>query len=197
MFRKAVKAGDVFEARRLIKNGADVGWRFFDMILATPLHMSANNGDLEMTAMLLENGWDPLAKNSEEETPLHMTATDGYVPVAELLIAKMHDVSPRDWSGETPLHYAAYNGREGMVELLLAKGADLSMGGSSLSAWACANVMRYHKIAALIAAEGPRRVLIRIAQCEAFTMGKQERLGVGSLVEGLPIEVVRMVTDLV
>jgi hypothetical protein len=226
MLVRAIFAGNVLAVQRIIDNGTGVG-ETWGVMQSSAIQAAITMRDPDMAAMLVENGWDVNAKNRLGETALYYAARgsqfpypndarnpmgiilpggleEGFVQIAEMLIANRAYVSPTDTMGENPLHIAALMGRGEMVDLLLKNGVDLWT-ESPRSAWDLAKAKGYHKIAAKIAAEGPRRVLIaeeavrreRIAQCEAFAMGHQKRLGAVSLVQGLPLEVVRMVTDLV
>ena len=72
----AVEFGDVTEVRRLVAAGADVyeqkgraGWR--------PLHMAADEGQVEVLIVLVELGADKDAKTAHGSTPLHYADSTG------------------------------------------------------------------------------------------------------------------------
>jgi hypothetical protein len=186
-FARAVVAGDCLEVEKMIADGL------------TPSMTTGLQEDTGMTllhyAVWGTKGSD-IVDELDPQFPPRLVSLVDHLRVARMIIANGADVSPKNRVGHTPLHLAVWNGCPLIVQELLANGADLiSVDNDGYTAGHLAMEYQRPTIAALIAAEGPRRVLI--AQCEAFAMGKQERLGVGSLVQGLPLEVVRMVTDLV
>jgi ankyrin repeat protein len=65
LFDAAAK-NDVQMATSLIKGGIDVNCTDYD--LRTPLHIAVSKGSLELTALLLEHGADPHAKDALEAT---------------------------------------------------------------------------------------------------------------------------------
>lgn len=91
--------------------------------------------------LLLQNGYDPMVRNSEGETPLHQMSTQGQAPdtfdksysaamwfnhvrTLQVLLRNGCPVDVLDYEGRTPLHYASRGGCITMVRVLLAFGAD-------------------------------------------------------------------------
>jgi ankyrin repeat protein len=70
---------------------------------------------------LLENRYEPDAKDTYGLTPLSRAAGNGHGAVVELLLAT-DSVEPesKDTYGKTPLSWAAERGHETVVKLLLA-----------------------------------------------------------------------------
>ncbi len=100
-----------------------LGWRDKN---DTPLHGLAINNSKDMAKLLLSNGADTNAKNSEGSTPLHYTASQNHTGMAELLLAKGADVNAKDNDGETPLHWIRGHKSDDMVKLLITNGADVN-----------------------------------------------------------------------
>lgn len=69
-FVQAVKLKDLAAAAFMIKQGADIHLRVKDG--NTVLHLATGNGDLDMVKMLVGNGADVLAQNSQGKTPREM-----------------------------------------------------------------------------------------------------------------------------
>ncbi|MBN2593540.1 MAG: ankyrin repeat domain-containing protein, partial [Sedimentisphaerales bacterium] len=66
----------------------------------TSLHRAAEKGDIEQVKLLIANGSNVNARNSDNRTPLYKAN----VEVAEFLIAHEADVNANDDHGDTPLH---------------------------------------------------------------------------------------------
>ena len=90
------------------------------------LEVASALGLKEITSMLLENGADVTAKDSEEGTALHWAAWYGHEPVVRLLLEKGADINARYNSGGTALHWAAEGGHDSVVRLLLENKADVT-----------------------------------------------------------------------
>jgi ankyrin repeat protein len=112
----AVTSGHAEMIGWLLKHGARVG--------PTMLHDAALKGHLESMQVLLENGADVKALNSEGATALHDAALGGHTGAASLLLGRGAEIDARDGAhGATPLFLAASWGRKQMVDFLLEKGA--------------------------------------------------------------------------
>ena len=110
-------------AEVLIAHRADVNAR--DDYNRTPLHYTANSGNMEVAKVLLENKADIDAKGIHSSTALHIVAWNGNTAFARLLLEKGANVNGRDKFG-TPLIAAVEDHRD-MVELLLNNKADVQM----------------------------------------------------------------------
>ncbi|KAL8407811.1 hypothetical protein RB594_006580 [Gaeumannomyces avenae] len=109
----------------------------------TPLRWAAEEGCEAFTRLLIENGADIEAKDSDRRTPLHYAAGYGHEAVARLLAEQGADIEAKDRDRRTPLHWAACNGHEAVVNLLVATGeaevnAKDNYGRTPLS-WAAGN----------------------------------------------------------
>ena len=117
--------GDIAEARRLIKAGADV--RATNVYGVNAMQLAADSGNTELIALLLKAGADPQSANADGETALHLVARAGDVPAAKLLLKAGAKVDPREaFGGQTPLMWAVARRHPEMVELLASKGADVN-----------------------------------------------------------------------
>jgi ankyrin repeat protein len=120
----AVYEGDVAEARRLVRAGADV--TLANNYGATAMGLAAEVGNTEMLKVLLEAGADADSPNPEGQTALMAVARTGNVDAARLLIDEGATVDAREqWGGQTPLMWASARRHPEMMRLLISKGADV------------------------------------------------------------------------
>jgi len=121
--------GDVAEAKRLIKAGANVHAQNDYGVNA--MQLAADSGNTEMIALLLKAGADPQSPNADGETALHLVARAGNVEAAKLLLKAGAKVDPREsFGGQTPLMWAVARRHPDMVELLASKGANVNARGA-------------------------------------------------------------------
>jgi len=80
---EAAKAGNFFKVRELVDNGADV--RAKDRDGVTLLHVAAEWGHTEISALLIEKGADVSAKDKYGNTPLYWADSGGHTEVVDLL----------------------------------------------------------------------------------------------------------------
>jgi ankyrin repeat protein len=105
---------------------------------ATPFWLASMAADVSVMKLLLANGADPLARNSEGVTPLMVAAGVGRslndsaitesdsIAAALLCLALGNDVNAKSESnGFTALHGSAYFGMENLARVLGERGADL------------------------------------------------------------------------
>jgi len=115
---QAIKAGDLKDVRKLIKDGADVNVRMFNGY--TPLHMAAENDRPKIARELIKKGADVNAEMAEAGfTPLYIAAERGYMDVIKELLRGKAKV------GFQPAAAAVSAGRNEVVETLLAHGASI------------------------------------------------------------------------
>jgi ankyrin repeat protein len=115
--------GDVDEAARLIKEGADVN--AMNNYGVTALHLAADTANTELIRLLLKAGADPESPNPDGETALHVVARSGNVEAAKLLLKAGANVDAvEQFGGQTPLMWAAARRHPRMVEFLLSRGAN-------------------------------------------------------------------------
>lgn len=102
-----------------------------DAGLASPLHMAACSGHLEVVRLLCDSGCDKNQADGTGATPLHIASCRGHSDVVKLLCAAGADKDRADRSGATPLHIAACVGHPTVVEVLCEAGADTQRADSS------------------------------------------------------------------
>lgn len=89
--RQACKAGDIKEAKKYIKKGADVDYA--DENGYTPFHIVAINGYTDIAKLLLAKGANPKAENVWQTTPLHLAAGYGRTEIVKLLEEAMKEAA--------------------------------------------------------------------------------------------------------
>ena len=121
--------GDVAEAGRLLKEGANV--KATNAYGVNAMQLAADTANTELIRLLLKAGADPESPNADGETALHLVARSGNVEAAKVLLKAGAKVNSRETFGEqTPLMWAAARRHPEMVELLLSKGADVNARGA-------------------------------------------------------------------
>jgi Ankyrin repeats (3 copies) len=142
-------------------------------------------------------------------TPLHYAATHFSSEMATLLIEHGASIDARhdDGDNETALYVASQRGRIHTVRMLLDNGAEFLEPCGRLDITPTAKMeldslrifnpdrVLHELIHVMLLAEPARREALRVAACEAFAMGHQERLGASSWVRGLDAGVIRMVLE--
>jgi ankyrin repeat protein len=119
--------GNLSEVRALLKNNPNLVFsKGFLNLDKTPLHWAAQEGNKEMTELLLANRADVNARDFNDWTPLHWAAQKGHKDEAELLLLNKADVDARAKNGWTPLLLASQRGHKDVVELLLVNKADVN-----------------------------------------------------------------------
>lgn len=155
---EAARRGDVGEARKLLKAGANPNGRDAEgdtpllaavrkddaeMVILlldhgaqadvkgrgdTPLTLAARQGNLLLTRLLLRAGANPDRKGDDGDTPLHAALAYRHYPVLAALLGAGADWRIRDRVGMSPLALAAAQGDERGATLLLDAGAAVEWG---------------------------------------------------------------------
>jgi ankyrin repeat protein len=121
----AVYNGDVAEARRLLRAGANVS--LANNYGATPMSLAAEVGNTGMLKVLLEAGANVESPNADGQTALLAVARTGNVEAAKLLLNHGAVVDAKEkFGGQTPLMWASARRHPQMMQLLISKGADVN-----------------------------------------------------------------------
>ena len=107
------------------ENPRDVNSQNFDNA-STPLHLTSEEGHVDVARMLMEFGADLSARDMDGWTPLHSASSMGHVNVVRILIESNADVSAQDMDGWTPLLWASSMGHVDVARMLLEFDADVS-----------------------------------------------------------------------
>ena len=91
----------------------------------SPLHLSAKNGNTNLTNMLLSRGYSVHMRDKFLRTPLHSASQYGCATVADILIKNNSDITAKDSVGRSCLHLAACSNSVELVSLLLGVEPDL------------------------------------------------------------------------
>jgi ankyrin len=135
LLHAAVKSGDVTEAVRLLRAGANPNGA--TRYGVTPLSLAALGGDAAVVRALLEAGADPNGMAGEGETVLMSASRAGSAEVVRLLLDRGARVDAREgWQGQTALMWAAAENHPAVVKLLLDRGGDPNASGNILEYWA-------------------------------------------------------------
>ena len=131
----AVYNGDVAEARRLLRAGADVS--LANNYGATPMSLAAEVGNTDMLKVLLEAGANVESPNADGQTallPWRERAT--WKPRNCCWTMAPRSMRKRSGADRPPLMWASARRHPEMMQLLIAKGADVNarFHGSQLSA---------------------------------------------------------------
>ena len=84
----------------------------------SPLHITAEQGHLELSKYIIEKTGDKNPKNRKGDTALQMSAEKGQLEVSKLIIENLEDKNPRGYEGWTALHFAANNGHLEVCRLI-------------------------------------------------------------------------------
>jgi len=151
---RAVEAGDLKKAQKLISKGANVNQT--DDVGVPALSIVAARGDEKMTRLLLDAGADVNARSATfNNTALARAAQNGNRETVRILLAAGAHVDDRDGAGWTPLFKAALKGDLEIVEALLSAGADVN--ARSSSGWTSlkeAQMRRHYNVAQRLKSAG-------------------------------------------
>jgi ankyrin repeat protein len=139
---KAIVAGQLEEARVLLKDGADVHQRANNLLPIVYAAIRVVEAP-KFIQLLLDYGATPhTISGSQQYNALHWAAVYGCIDAVNFLIDQGMDLERTCSQERTPLLLAAEHGHDMVLKLLLAKGADLkhrSYDGLTALAWAACN----------------------------------------------------------
>jgi ankyrin repeat protein len=124
----AAHFGQIDAVKVLLECGADVNAISHSKVSFIPsntaLHAAiAGNKSKEVIEMLIKNGTDVNAVDSNEHTPIQAAAFEGNLEIARLLIENGADLSRKTGLG-SPLSIAERHGHHEFLELLRQHGAE-------------------------------------------------------------------------
>lgn len=90
----------------------------------TSLHFVAIEGFVDAVGLLLENGFDPNARNQFGDTPLLDVCVLEHVEIAGLLLKHGADPNASSEIRDNPLHCCVEQGSAQLVDMLIVAGAD-------------------------------------------------------------------------
>lgn len=148
----AAQNGRIEEIRNLRDIGADINFRY--QISRTPLMVASSS---EAAEILLNNGAEIEARDSNGWTALVLAVQAGRLDVAQLLLKRGADIQARDNHGRTVLMHAAWLGQPEMVRFLLDKGVDINAkDDSGNTALSYAARQKHPEVMDLLRAHGAR-----------------------------------------
>ena len=100
----------------------------------TGLHIAADFGLEYIAKLLVSNGYDIAARDSDGENALHKAAKGGHENLVRFFIDEGADMMITDMHGWTALYKATASGSLAIVELLLANGSTISKGKHGVTA---------------------------------------------------------------
>ncbi|CAK8990518.1 unnamed protein product [Durusdinium trenchii] len=120
---RGCRENNVRAVESLLQKPYDPNWRG-GAFNATPIHIAANRGHLEVVRLLLEAGADKDAVRTDGATALFIAAKNGHLEVVRLMLEAGADKDAVQTEGPTALFIAAQKGHFQAVQLLLEAGAD-------------------------------------------------------------------------
>ncbi|KAJ9459123.1 Tankyrase [Diplonema papillatum] len=127
---RAVKSGDLEEARECLSQGSTVSCR--DRNGDSILHVAALGESVGALILLLEAGADVAAVNSDEASPLHVACLKGKDDMVRIFLQHGADLRARDRLSRSPYHCAAEKGYEKVIRTLVQH--EKKSGGEYVSA---------------------------------------------------------------
>lgn len=136
---QAVMENDVELVKKLIYRGARINAREKDRSNATALFLAVENGNLEITGLLLRFGAKTNVRDDSRRTPLMGLDEDAEDGLVELLFQHGAKLDLADDEGNTALIYAIHDAGLNTVQALIRAGANVNLQnkeGRSALMWA-------------------------------------------------------------
>ena len=113
----------------LLSHGADIEARDEHGLSPLLFYLSTNqNPEIEIVALLLEQGAKVNSIDDDHQTPLHHAAANAESGTVSLLLSHGSDINSKNNSGVTPLHYAAGSTSDPtVIQLLFDHGAHINV----------------------------------------------------------------------
>lgn len=116
--------GSVEEVAKLIEDGADVNAISTTDSLSRPLHMASMKGRSDIAMLLIQQGADVDAQNSDGESPLFYAAEYGHANVTKILIDHGANAGLLSKYSRSALYFAASRNHPECTIMLSEIGAD-------------------------------------------------------------------------
>jgi uncharacterized protein len=124
----AVWNNDIEMVKLLLKNSADPKQKYKNKEQNIGLlEITAQEGLLKITQLLVEKGADIHEKSQQGFTPLRIASRNGRIDLVKYFIANGSEVDTRGDDGATPLEHAASKGHLEIVKILIQHGADINI----------------------------------------------------------------------
>ncbi|MBR9983373.1 MAG: ankyrin repeat domain-containing protein [Wolbachia endosymbiont of Homalodisca vitripennis] len=128
----AINRGNFQKVEKCIKEAESIGIK--SEILSSerhgikPIHFTTDKCDLKILQLLLNEGADINATNTEYfNTSLHIAAINGKLEIAQFLIDSGANINATNYKGFTPLYLASFHCQSDMVKLLFCNNADINI----------------------------------------------------------------------
>lgn len=92
----------------------------------TLLHIAAQNGDLEIIKILVNNGADVHARNRQGSKPIHIAAREDHIVVVEYFLGSGFHIQDEGAALNSLLHYAVSTGKIKSAKYLIEQNADVN-----------------------------------------------------------------------
>lgn len=92
----------------------------------TLLHIAAQNGDLDIIKILVNNGADVHARNRQGSKPIHIAAREDHAVVVEYFLASGFNIHDEGAALNSLLHYAVSTGMIKSAKYLIEQNADVN-----------------------------------------------------------------------
>jgi len=121
----AIRSGDVARLKAMLARSPDLINKRGDMGI-TPLHIAAEEGNVDIIKLLIENGLHTGVVDWIGNTALHVASAKGHTQAVAVLHEHGADPAARNNQSDTPLHLAADAGHVDVARLLIEIGADIN-----------------------------------------------------------------------
>jgi hypothetical protein len=124
---RAVSEENLEEVKNLIGRGENVNGKDENYGDITPLFIAVENGNVEMTELLLDYGAKINARSTSRETPLMRLDADASSALVRVLIKHGAKINLTDDEGNTALIHAARSADREVLQMLIDHGAQINV----------------------------------------------------------------------
>jgi len=121
----AIRSGDAIRLKVMLAKSPDLINKRGDMG-ATPLHIAAEEGNVDIIKLLIENGLHTGVVDWIGNTALHIASAKGHTQAVAVLHEHGADPAAKNNQNDTPIHLAADAGHVEVARLLIEIGADIN-----------------------------------------------------------------------